>query len=586
MEAKDSSKMGDTNSTTEPIKNDEVVTNNQSNTPSNIASLVRVTKEEKANSEIEKDKDGSNSDSLKSKIKRSRADEKRMPNIAMELAKNRTTVKSQSPSPLGGSLGVSSIPLSSLLSSDPAQNVTPENIAHLSKADTDFQRTTLSATSKLKVSSLLSDALAPELSNYEPGTETSKNAAPRVILPTQGLANTIKEQDMPGTVVARTKSPISIFGKGISVPDAISRSSSTLSSSTQPVPVIPAKRMQSAPVGEKKSPAKKQNTRKGSENGENSKKEISNSSETAKKPVARSNAKTKDARNTTKSTDSKKEWTTELKEPKKEVSKKETKKDGKKEIKATAAEKQPPKSSDKKKDVKTNENKKENKSGKKASVNSKKKDGTPQPGKKVGENKSPPFSPAKLVPAPTIKPPTILDALDQPKESTETEEPIIVVEVPLFSSEGNDYLDENGQVVLNLHKLIQDKFGKHSKAKRAMLPEINDNDDDDDDDDVAEVEDDDGVDEDDEEEDDDDDRIGVTKSPKKKTHPMKGKSLIGKYDTEDPFIDDSELLWEEQRVATKDGFFVYYGPLIEKGQYASFERVNGTMKRGGIKYTK
>ena len=67
---------------------------------------------------------------------------------------------------------------------------------------------------------------------------------------------------------------------------------------------------------------------------------------------------------------------------------------------------------------------------------------------------------------------------------------------------------------------------------------------------------------------------------------MKGRSLIGKYDTEDPFIDDSELLWEEQRVATKDGFFVYFGPLIEKGQYASFERVNGTMKRGGIKYSK
>lgn len=71
--------------------------------------------------------------------------------------------------------------------------------------------------------------------------------------------------------------------------------------------------------------------------------------------------------------------------------------------------------------------------------------------------------------------------------------------------------------------------------------------------------------------------------PKKKSHPNKGKSLIGKYDTEDPFIDDTELLWEEQRAATKDGFFVYFGPLIEKGHYASLERADGTMKRGGVK---
>lgn len=77
--------------------------------------------------------------------------------------------------------------------------------------------------------------------------------------------------------------------------------------------------------------------------------------------------------------------------------------------------------------------------------------------------------------------------------------------------------------------------------------------------------------------------VTTTISPKKKSHPMKGKNLIGKYDVEDPFIDDSELLWEEQRAATKDGFFVYFGPLIEKGHYASLERANGTMKRGGVK---
>lgn len=34
------------------------------------------------------------------------------------------------------------------------------------------------------------------------------------------------------------------------------------------------------------------------------------------------------------------------------------------------------------------------------------------------------------------------------------------------------------------------------------------------------------------------------------------------YDKEDDFVDDSELLWEEQAAASRDGFFVYSGPLI------------------------
>lgn len=38
--------------------------------------------------------------------------------------------------------------------------------------------------------------------------------------------------------------------------------------------------------------------------------------------------------------------------------------------------------------------------------------------------------------------------------------------------------------------------------------------------------------------------------------------IEGKYDLNDPFIDDSEMLWEEQAVSTKDGFFVYSGPLV------------------------
>jgi hypothetical protein len=34
------------------------------------------------------------------------------------------------------------------------------------------------------------------------------------------------------------------------------------------------------------------------------------------------------------------------------------------------------------------------------------------------------------------------------------------------------------------------------------------------------------------------------------------------YDKDDDFVDDSEMLWEEQAAASKDGFFVYSGPLI------------------------
>ncbi|CAI4280100.1 BFH_collapsed_G0003990.mRNA.1.CDS.1 [Saccharomyces cerevisiae] len=101
--------------------------------------------------------------------------------------------------------------------------------------------------------------------------------------------------------------------------------------------------------------------------------------------------------------------------------------------------------------------------------------------------------------------------------------------------------------------------------------------------DVIELDDDEDMEEDEGEIDTETNTVTTTISPKKKSHPMKGKNLIGKYDVEDPFIDDSELLWEEQRAATKDGFFVYFGPLIEKGHYASLERANGTMKRGGVK---
>ena len=59
---------------------------------------------------------------------------------------------------------------------------------------------------------------------------------------------------------------------------------------------------------------------------------------------------------------------------------------------------------------------------------------------------------------------------------------------------------------------------------------------------------------------------GVAKKPRKRT--MKEDM----YDKEDDFIDDTEMIWEEQAAASKDGFFVYSGPLVPPGQEPQVER--------------
>jgi len=52
----------------------------------------------------------------------------------------------------------------------------------------------------------------------------------------------------------------------------------------------------------------------------------------------------------------------------------------------------------------------------------------------------------------------------------------------------------------------------------------------------------------------------------------KRKMREDQYDKEDPFVDDSELAWEEQAAASKDGFFVYSGPLVPEGEKPVVER--------------
>ncbi|KAL8780572.1 MAG: hypothetical protein Q9194_000843 [Teloschistes cf. exilis] len=53
------------------------------------------------------------------------------------------------------------------------------------------------------------------------------------------------------------------------------------------------------------------------------------------------------------------------------------------------------------------------------------------------------------------------------------------------------------------------------------------------------------------------------------------------YDKDDPFVDDSEMAFEEQAAATKDGFFVYSGLLVPEGEKAVVERADGAPRGGG-----
>jgi hypothetical protein len=56
---------------------------------------------------------------------------------------------------------------------------------------------------------------------------------------------------------------------------------------------------------------------------------------------------------------------------------------------------------------------------------------------------------------------------------------------------------------------------------------------------------------------------GVTSGVDAQTKPKKKRNFKeDQYDIDDDFVDDSELLWEAQAAASRDGFFVYSGPLV------------------------
>lgn len=58
----------------------------------------------------------------------------------------------------------------------------------------------------------------------------------------------------------------------------------------------------------------------------------------------------------------------------------------------------------------------------------------------------------------------------------------------------------------------------------------------------------------------------------KKKVPKKRVMKEDQYDKDDPFVDDTELAWEEQAAASRDGFFVYSGPLVPEGEKANVEK--------------
>lgn len=490
-------------------------------------------------------------------VKKSKKDGKRMPNIAQELAKNRNQVKGTSPSP------------ANTLSSSPAASTTSDSkFVKEEKEDKILEmngkpvrKESTAKMTQLKISSLLSPnenvEAEPPLSkvksefqpqsnsNFEPQSPSQQRQAsnaPKVILPTQkpggGTLDNADSSDTPGVLIARISSPVNLPVEKLQV--TLKRSHST------------------SVTGGSKS------------NGEKAKK--SNSIATVPCKSKTDNKALSEGKKKSTSKAVKKEHpagtaaivnTDKIENEKKDV-KQITKQADKKDLDS----------------VSTNGNK---------SADAKKKAPTkkePTPATKASK------TPKKLSVAPPIKSPSLLEVFERGKSSKEVEEPAIIMDVPLYSSKDNEYLDENGQVVFNFYKLVRDKFSPQTEtniedvkiAKRNLLSQLNvnngqiDSTEDDDEDDIVEV-DEDGE----EDEEDEGDEEKTTTSPKKKSHPNKGKSLIGKYDIEDPFIDDSELLWEEQRAATKDGFFVYFGPLIEKGHYASLERADGTMKRGGVK---
>lgn len=168
---------------------------------------------------------------------------------------------------------------------------------------------------------------------------------------------------------------------------------------------------------------------------------------------------------------------------------------------------------------------------------------------------------------------------DKKDKAQKAEMPVIALNIPLLDPK--DPKPGQAEVVVNVLKLAEDKYGWnviHPNAKSAidlmdeMLEDEDDGADEDEDDDLQVV-----------------DEKGnpaqkkteeLTEEQLAKRHETKMNRKVGKYDYEDPFIDDEELQWEEEITTTKEGFFVYWGPLVED------RSATGSTKKGASKSKK
>jgi hypothetical protein len=137
---------------------------------------------------------------------------------------------------------------------------------------------------------------------------------------------------------------------------------------------------------------------------------------------------------------------------------------------------------------------------------------------------------------------------------------IIALNVPLLDPK--DPKPGQSEVVVNVLKLAEEKYGwsaLHPNAKSAIdiMDDILD-------------EDDDAIEEDEDDEEDEEDKSkkkkddeGLTEEQLVRQHEIRMNRRVGKYDYEDPFIDDIELHMEEEITTTKEGFFVYWGPIVD-----------------------
>ncbi|WEJ96836.1 HIR complex subunit [Yamadazyma tenuis] len=170
--------------------------------------------------------------------------------------------------------------------------------------------------------------------------------------------------------------------------------------------------------------------------------------------------------------------------------------------------------------------------------------------------------------------------LEPPEKKEKKDLPIIALNIPLIDPKNPKF--GQSEVVVNVLKLAEDKYGwsvVHPEAKSAIdtMDDLIDDDDDNDNDNDNDNE---NENEDDENEEEERKKDESKKEENKKEDSKKEENLseeqlvrrheakmarkVGKYDFEDPFIDDDELQWEEKISSTKEGFFVYWGPLIEE----------------------